>query len=190
MTFSNLFGIIMLIRKFIIFSTLVFIFLMPEKALSNFYDFTFDNIDGSKILLKEYVGKPILIVNTASFCGYTYQYKELQNLFVKYKSKGLKIIGVPSRDFGNQEFDNNSKVKEFCEINFNITFDLTTITNINKKPKHPFFQWIKNEAGFLALPKWNFYKYLITKEGKFYKYFTSMTKPSSTKFINAIENIL
>ena len=165
-------------------------FLMSNKAQSNIYKFTFNNIDGTKIYLKKYEGLPIVIVNTASFCGYTYQYKELQDLYIKYKNKGLKIIGIPSNDFGNQEFKTNSKVKEFCEINFNLSFNLSTITNIKKEPIHPFFEWIKKEGGFMAFPKWNFYKYLITREGKFYKYFTSFTKPSSKKFIKTIEEIL
>ena len=190
MIFLNLFGIIIKMNKYFFNVIFFLMILMTNKALSNIYKFSFNNIDGTVIDLKDYKGHPILIVNTASFCGYTYQYKELQYLYTRYKSKGLKIIGIPSNDFGNQEFKNNNEVKEFCEINFNLSFDLTSITNITKKPSHPFFHWIKKSGGYLAFPKWNFYKYLISREGKFHKYFTSFTNPASKKFIKAIEEIL
>ena len=106
-------------------------FIMPIQTSASIYDFSFKSIEGKIIDLKNFKGKPILIVNTASFCGYTYQYEQLQNLFEKYKKKNLLVIGIPSNDFGNQEYKKNKEVKEFCETTFNISFIITEITKIN-----------------------------------------------------------
>ena len=163
---------------------------MPIQTSASIYDFSFKSIEGKIIDLKNFKGKPILIVNTASFCGYTYQYEQLQNLFEKYKKKNLLVIGIPSNDFGNQEYKKNKEVKEFCETTFNISFIITEITKINGKQAHPFFQWIKSEYGFLPFPKWNFYKYLFDKNGKLSTWFTSFTKPNSKKFMMELEKIL
>ncbi len=154
------------------------------------YKFSFQGIDGDKINLADYKNKPILIVNTASFCGYTYQYKKLQNLYNNYKNRNLVVIGIPSNDFGSQEFKKNEEVKNFCETNFDISFLLAGITNIKGEQGHPFFKWVKNEAGFLSFPKWNFYKFLIDKNGSLKAWFTSMTEPDSKKFIFDLESIL
>ena len=118
---------------------------MNKIALANLYKYTFQSIDGDKIVLNTLKGKPLIIVNTASFCGYTYQYQQLQNVYDKYKDKGLIIIGIPSNDFGNQEFSSNKEVKNFCEVQFNITFALAEITKIKGNDGHPFFKWIKRK---------------------------------------------
>ena len=167
-----------------------FFFLMPFQALASVYNFSFKSIDGQVINLKDFKGKPILIVNTASFCGYTYQYEQLQNLFEKFNKSNLIIIGVPSNDFGNQEFKKNKEVKEFCKTKFNVSFILTEISKIKGNEGHPFFQWIKDEFGFLPFPKWNFYKYLFNKDGELSAWFTSFTKPNSEKFLMELEKVL
>ena len=143
--------------------------LMTSEVKANVYQFNFKSIDGKEINLNDFKGKPIFIVNTASLCGFTYQYSDIETLQQKYKKDGLIIIVIPSNDFGNQELSSNQKVKEFCTINFDISFMLTEITNIKGEKGHPFFRWVKKEAGFLAFPKWNFYKILINKEGKICK---------------------
>ena len=163
---------------------------MATNVHANAYNFSFNSIDGKKISLKEFKGKPILIVNTASLCGFTYQYSDIELLYKKYKQNGLIVIGIPSNDFGNQELSSNKKVKEFCNINFNISFSLTEITNIKGESGHSFFKWIKKEAGFLAFPKWNFYKYLINKDGLLAKWYASTTNPSSTKITTEIDKII
>ena len=163
---------------------------MPFQALASVYNFSFKSIDGQVINLKDFKGKPILIVNTASFCGYTYQYEQLQNLFEKFNKSNLIIIGVPSNDFGNQEFKKNKEVKEFCKTKFNISFILTEISKIKGNEGHPFFQWIKDEFGFLPFPKWNFYKYLFNKDGELSAWFSSFTKPNSEKFLMELEKVL
>ena len=149
------------------------------SAKSDFFDLNFEGIDGNIISLKDFKNKPIIIVNSASFCGFTYQYEQLENLYQKFKKKELVVIAIPSNDFGGQEFKDNKKVKEFCEVNFNISFPITTITKVKGKNRHPFFKWVEKEAGYLSLPKWNFYKYLISKDGKLSSWFSSVTKPSS-----------
>ena len=154
-----------------------------------FYDFQIKNISGELIDLKKYKGKVILLVNTASYCGFTNQYEDLQKLWDNYKSKGLIVLGVPSNSF-NQEKKSNNEVKEFCEVNFNINFPLTTITEVKGKNSHEIFKWAKENHGKSAVPKWNFHKILINKEGKIEDTFASMTKPMSKKIIKAIENIL
>ena len=131
----------------------------------------------------------VLIVNTASYCGFTNQYDELQKLWDTYKSKGLIVLGIPSNSF-NQEKKTDSEVKEFCEVNFNIDFPLSTITEVKGENAHELFKWAELNHGKSATPKWNFHKILINKEGKIEDTFTSFTKPMSKKLINKIENIL
>ena len=128
-------------------------------------------------------------MNTASYCGFTKQYDELQELWDLYKDKGLIVLGVPSNSF-NQEKNNNSEVKKFCEINFNITFPLTVITDVKGKNSHEIFKWAKENYGKSAVPKWNFHKILINKKGSVEDTFASFTKPMSKKIINKIEQIL
>ena len=153
------------------------------------FDFKIQKITGEIINFKDYKNKVILIVNTASYCGFTKQYDELQELWDLYKKKGLIVLGVPSNSF-NQEKNDDGGVKEFCEVNFNINFPLTTITEVKGKNAHEIFKWAKENHGKSAVPKWNFHKILINKEGKVEDTFASMTKPMSKKIIKAIENIL
>ena len=154
-----------------------------------FYDFNIESISGENIDFSEYKDKVVLIVNTASYCGFTKQYDELQELWDKYKSKGLIVLGIPSNSF-NQEKKTNLEVKEFCEVNFNIDFPLSTITEVKGKNAHELFKWAEHNHGKSATPKWNFHKILINKEGKIEDTFTSFTKPMSKKLITKIENIL
>ena len=153
------------------------------------YDFSIESITGEIINFKDYKNKTILIVNTASYCGFTKQYDELQELWDLFKSKGLIVLGVPSNSF-NQEKNNNADIKKFCEVNFNINFPLTTLTEVKGKNAHKLFKWAKENHGKSAEPKWNFHKILINKEGKVEDTFASFTKPLSKKLTKAIENIL
>ena len=121
--------------------------------------------------------------------AFTNQYQELQELWDNYKSKGLIVLGVPSNSF-NQEKKNNDEVKEFCEVNFNINFPLTTITEVKGDNAHEIFKWAKKNYGKSAIPKWNFHKILINKNGKVQNTFVSFTKPMSKKIISEIEKIL
>jgi glutathione peroxidase len=177
----------------IIFLLSIFMFFFKTPATANyekkFYDFTIESITGEKIKFKDYKDRVILVVNTASYCGFTKQYDELQKLWNLYKEKGLIVLGVPSNSF-NQEKNKNSDVKEFCEVNFNIDFPLTTITEVKGKNSHELFKWAKENHGKSAEPKWNFHKILINKEGKVEDTFMSFTKPLSKKLIKAIESIL
>ena len=154
-----------------------------------FYDLQINSITGELIDFKNYKGKAILVVNTASYCGFTKQYEGLQNLWEKYESKGLIVLGIPSDSF-NQEKKSNKEVKEFCEVNFDITFPLTTITDVKGENAHEIFKWAKDNYGKSAIPKWNFYKILINKEGKLEDTFSSLTKPTSQKIIQKIEKTL
>ena len=155
----------------------------------NFYDFQINDISGEVINFKDYKNKVILIVNTASYCGFTKQYAELQSLWEKYKSKGLIVLGIPSNSF-NQEKNSNSEIKEFCEVNFDIDFPLTSITDVKGENAHEIYQWAKENYGKSAIPKWNFYKILINRQGKIENTFSSFTNPMSKKITNIIEKIL
>ena len=168
-------------------------FFFKNSAIANyekkFYDFEIESISGEIINLNEYKDKVVLLVNTASYCGFTKQYSDLQTLWDKYKSKGLIVLGIPSNSF-NQEKNNDKDIKEFCEVNFNINFPLTTITNVKGNNAHEIFKWAQKNHGNSAVPKWNFHKILINKEGKIEETFTSFTKPTSNKIIKIIEKIL
>ena len=154
-----------------------------------FYDFKINSITGDQIDLKDFKGKPILIVNTASYCGFTKQYNDMQELWEKYRDKGLIVLGIPSNSF-NQEKKNSNEVKSFCEVNFDINFPLTTITEVKGKNAHEIFKWAKDNYGNSAIPKWNFHKILINKKGMIEDTFSSFTNPMSKKIIKKIEKIL
>ena len=151
-----------------------------------FFDFKINSISGDQIDLGKYKNKVILVVNTASYCGFTNQYNDLQLLWEKYKSEGLIVLGIPSNSF-NQEKKEDSDVKEFCEVNFNINFPMTTITEVKGENSHELFKWAEKNYGKSAIPKWNFHKIIIGRNGKVVDTFASFTKPSSKKFISAIE---
>ena len=154
-----------------------------------FFDLSIKSNNGDILNLKDYKNNVVLIVNTASYCGFTNQYADMQKLWDKYKDKGLLVLGVPSNSF-NQEKNDDSEVKKFCEVNFNITFPLSTITEVKGNNAHELFKWAKTNHGSSAVPKWNFHKILINKEGKIEDTFSSFTKPLSNKIVNKIESIL
>ena len=154
-----------------------------------FFDFKINSITGDVIDLNDFRGKPVLIVNTASYCGFTKQYNDMQNLWDKYKDKGLIVLGIPSNSF-NQEKTNNDDVKEFCEVNFNINFPLTEITDVKGDNAHQIYKWAKDNYGKSAVPKWNFYKILINNEGKIEDTYASLTNPTSKKITKRIESLL
>ena len=154
-----------------------------------FYDLNIESISGEIINFGNFKDKVVLVVNTASYCGFTKQYEDLQDLWDKYNKKGLIVLGVPSNSF-NQEKKKNSEVKEFCEVNFNITFPLSAITEVKGNNAHELFKWAKSNHGSSAVPKWNFHKILINKEGKIEDTYSSFTKPLSNKIVNKIESIL
>ncbi len=160
-----------------------------ENYEKTFYDFQIQSITGEIIDFKDYKNKAILLVNTASFCGYTKQYDDLQLLWDKYKSKNLIVLGIPSNSF-NQESSNDKEVKNFCEVNFNITFPLSTVTEVKGDNSHEIFKWAKKNYGKSAVPKWNFHKILINKEGKIQATYLSFTKPLSKKITSEIDKIL
>jgi len=180
-------------KKIILLGLTIFMFFFKGSATANyeriFYDLNIESISGEIINFSEYKNKVVLIVNTASYCGFTNQYDELQKLWDTYKSKGLIVLGVPSDSF-NQEKKSDSEVKEFCEVNFNINFPLSTITEVTGKNAHELFKWAELNHGKSAIPKWNFHKILINKDGKIEETFSSFTKPMSKKLINKIDNIL
>ena len=129
------------------------------------------------------------MVNTASYCGFTKQYNDMQNIWEKYQDKGLLVLAIPSNSF-NQEKKTEKEVKEFCEVNFNITFPITSIYDVKGDGAHDIFKWAKENHGKSAIPKWNFHKILINNEGKIEDTFSSFTNPTSNKIISKIETLL
>ena len=149
-------------------------------------EFSFNGVEGKSINLADYKQKVILIVNVASRCGFTNQYEGLQTLWQEYKDKDLIVVGIPSNNF-RQEPGTNKEIKSFCETTFGIDFPITEKLSVVEKDAHPFFIWAKKNYGSGAVPKWNFHKIIIGKSGKVVETFSSITKPTSKKFIAAIE---
>ena len=154
-----------------------------------FYDFKIESITGEIINFSDYKNKIILLVNVASYCGFTKQYIDLQKLWEKYRDKDFVIVGVPSNSF-NQEKNSEKEIKKFCEVNFNISFPMTSIYDVKGNGAHEIYKWAKKNHGYSAEPKWNFHKILIGKNGKINDTFASFTNPMSTKIIKAINKIL
>ena len=161
-----------------------------ETSPGSAFDFSFTSIDGTAMPLANWRGKVLLVVNTASFCGFTKQYAGLQSLWSKYESKGLVVVGVPSNDFGGQEPKAEGEIKKFCEGAFGITFPLTDKQSVTGPNAHPFFKWAAASAGEGGAPAWNFHKYLIGKDGRLLRSFSSRMSPESDDLIREIDNAL
>ena len=153
------------------------------------YEFQFKSINGKTINLSSYKKKVIVVVNVASRCGFTKQYDDLQNLWTNYKDNNLVVIGVPTNDF-KQEPASNKEIKEFCETNFNIDFLLTEKISVLGENAHPFYKWANKNYGNGAIPKWNFHKIIIGKDGKVADTFASITNPSSKSLLILSKNKL
>jgi glutathione peroxidase len=156
----------------------------------NAYQFKFVSIDGKEMPLSKYKGKTVLIVNTASQCGFTPQYSALEAVYKKYKKQGLIVLGVPSNDFGGQEPGTNAEIKKFCTGNYDVDFPLTTKYDVKGPDAHPFYQWAATTGGDAAVPKWNFHKLLIDKNGNLIAEFPTKTKPDAPDVTQAIETSL
>lgn len=154
------------------------------------HDFTLTGIDGKPMPLAQFAGRVVLLVNTASECGYTGQYDGLEKLWTTYKDKGLVVVGVPSNDFGGQEPGKAAEIATFCKMNYGVTFPLADKTVVKGKSADPLYVWAGDKAGLLGSPKWNFHKYLFGRDGRFITWFATPTEPMSAKLTAAVEKAL
>jgi len=181
-------------KNYLLILTTLIMFSFLEKADAKyeklFFDLTIKDINNETINLKKFKGKTILLVNVASKCGFTKQYTGLQTLYDDYRDKEFLVIGVPSNQFGDQEPGSNKEIKNFCETNFNITFPITDKVDVKGKNAHDLYKWAKENHGNSTIPKWNFHKILINKEGKIQDTFNSFITPLSDKITKQIELIL
>ena len=161
----------------------------PGMTRITAYGFSFTGIDGRAIRLADYAGKPILVVNTASLCGFTPQYSGLQQLWTRFHDRGLMMIGVPSNDFGGQEPGTSADIMETAGHHYGVTFPLTEKTEVRGRSPHPFYKWAATERP-LEIPLWNFHKYLIGRDGRIAAVFGTMVEPTAPKVVAAIEREL
>lgn len=162
----------------------------PASA-GNAYDFSFKTLIGQKPLpLSQFRGQVILVVNTASQCGFTKQYEGLEALYTRYKDRGLVVVGVPSNDFGGQEPGTNEEIANFCKLNYGVSFPMAAKESVRGNEAHPFYGWAKHTLGFGTAPKWNFHKYLVNRQGTLVDYFNSTTGPENERLVNEIEKLL
>jgi glutathione peroxidase len=181
----------MLYKNYLLILTSLIMFSLFDKVEAKyekiFFDLSINGLNSETINLSKFKGKTILLVNVASNCGFTKQYTGLQTLYDNYKDKGFMVIGVPSNQFGGQEPGSNKEIKDFCETNFSITFPITDKVDVKGKNVHALYKWAKENYGNSAVPKWNFHKILINKEGKIQNTFNSFIAPLSDKIIKQIE---
>ena len=181
----------MLYKNYLLILISLIMFSFFEKAEAKyeklFFDLNIKGLNNETINFSELKGKTILLVNVASKCGFTKQYTGLQTLYDNYKNKDFLVIGVPSNQFGGQEPGSNKEIKDFCETNFNITFPITDKVDVRGKNAHIIYKWAKENFGNSTVPKWNFHKILINKEGKIQDTFNSFITPLSDKITKQIE---
>ena len=176
--------------KFKILLVFLTMFATKSFAMSEYnkiFDFEFEDIDGNQVSLEKFVGKPIILINTASRCGFTPQYENLQNLFLKYKDTDLTIIATTSNSF-SQEYSDTEDIKKICLVNYGVGFITSAPMNVNGNDAHQMYSWINAE--YSKVPKWNFFKFLFNRDGKLVDSWSSMTKPDSTKITDQIDLLI
>lgn len=154
------------------------------------HDFSFTRLEGGDLPLAEFAGRAVLVVNTASFCGFTRQYEDLQAIWSTYRDRGLVVLGVPSNDFGRQEPGSAEEIRDFCTTSFAVDFPMTAKVAVKGDDAHPFYRWAGAQVRAIGRPKWNFHKYLIAPDGRLVDWFSSPTRPTSAKVRTAIEGVL
>lgn len=155
------------------------------------HDFTFPRLNGGPpIAMKEFAGKAVLLVNVASACGFTPQYTALQQLSTLPSMKNLVVLGAPSNDFGAQEQGSEADIAAFCDSKYKVTFPMTGKVSIIGADRHPFYEWVRAELGEGALPKWNFHKYLIGKDGLLRESFPSSAAPLGPEVASRLADAL
>lgn len=159
-------------------------------TVNSAHELTFTALDGGALPLSAYAGKPVLIVNTASECGYTPQYAGLQALWEAYGDRGLVVLGVPCNDFGGQEPGGESEIADFCVTRYAVSFPMTAKSTIAESPPHPFYAWIGAQLGEDHLPKWNFHKYLLDRDGQLAGAWPSAVEPDADVVVAAVEENL
>lgn len=162
----------------------------PAAQSGSAYDFVFTSIDGAPLPLEEFRGRALLIVNTASRCGLSFQYAGLQQIWQTYRDRGLVVIGVPSNDFGYQEPKNEGELQRFCSDKYAITFPLAEKTRMRGQQAHEFYKWAAGTLGEKSRPRWNFHKYLINSDGALVAWFAPTVTPRSRRLAAAIEDAL
>ncbi|NIM27989.1 MAG: glutathione peroxidase [Gammaproteobacteria bacterium] len=158
--------------------------------MSNAHDYDFTRIDGSRLALREFQGKAVLVVNTASECGFTPQYAGLQKLWEQYRDRGLVVLGVPSNDFGAQEPGDEAAIAHFCSERYAVDFPMTGKVQVIGGGAHPFYRWIAETLGEDAAPRWNFHKYLLGGDGELVAMWPSKVEPLSAEVTAAVEEAL
>ena len=161
----------------------------PGVSRMTAYAFSFNGLNGKDIKLSDFAGKPILVVNTASLCGYTPQYAGLQELYKRFRERGLIIVGVPSNDFGGQEPGGVTEIEHTAHQGYGVTFPLAAKADVRGTSPHPFYKWAAAERP-LELPRWNFHKYLVGREGHIVASFATAVEPTDPRVIAAIEKEL
>ncbi len=154
------------------------------------YDFEFSAIDGAPMKLSDWRGQPLLVVNSASLCGFTKQYAGLQELWQRYEREGLVVIAVPSNDFGEQEPDAEGEIQTFCQGVFGVTFPIASKNPIVGENAHPFYKWAADAMGPVGVPTWNFHKYLVGRDGMLLRSFPTKLSPTSSEMVSWIEKAL
>jgi len=175
------------IKIILIFFFFLFNMSLLSKEKISVYDFKFVDIDGNNIELTKFEGKPILLVNTASRCGFTPQYQGLQNLFLNYRKTDLTIIATTSNSF-NQEYSSTEEIKKICLVNYDVGFIVSSPINVKGEDSHPLYQWIIKKYG--KKPKWNFYKFLFNTQGELVDSWSSFIKPDSKKITKIIDKLI
>lgn len=165
----------------------------PSASAASVYDYRLNDIDGRPVSLADYRGKVLLIVNVASRCGFTYQYEGLETLYARYRDQGLVILGIPSNDFLGQEPGTNEEIKEFCTLNYNVTFPMFEKITVRGAKTHPLYRYLTEKAtnpSFAGPVSWNFNKFLVDRSGRIVARFDSKSEPLSAPVIQAVEGAL
>jgi glutathione peroxidase len=157
---------------------------------TNAFDFQLETLGGDPLDLRQFTGHPLLVVNTASKCGFTPQYQGLQDVWTQYRDSGLIVIGVPSNDFGRQEPGTEAEIGTFCSRNYGVTFPMASKVHVKGTEAHPLFAWLAQQGGMLARPRWNFFKYVVAPDGRLADWFSSITTPQSRRLRSVLDRVV